>query len=71
MGADPIDGGGVVPDLFGLQQRGHLLRASSGPMREAGGAIRVAKGGLGAPLSVSTVTSASPVPSVVSVSSTS
>ena len=40
-------------------------------MREAGGAIRVTNGGVGAPFSASTVTSASPIPSVVSVSSTS
>jgi hypothetical protein len=40
-------------------------------MRDAGGMRRVAKGGVGTPDAESTVTSASPMPRVVSVSSTS
>jgi hypothetical protein len=40
-------------------------------MRDAGGTMRDTNGGVGAPAGPSTVTSASPMPSVVSVSSTS
>ena len=41
----------------------------SGAMREAGGMSRVATTGVGAPRASSTVTTASPMPSEVSVSS--
>ena len=50
---------------------GAISVSVSGPIRDAGGTRRVAKGGVGAPLAPRTVTSASPMPSVVSVSSTS
>jgi hypothetical protein len=40
-------------------------------MLEAGGISRVEKGGVGTPFGESTVTNASPIPSVVRVSSTS
>ena len=40
-------------------------------MRDDGGTSRVAKGGVGAPLGERTVTNASPIASVVNVSSTS
>ena len=40
-------------------------------MRDIGGTMRVANGGVGVPAGVSTVTSASPIPSDVSVCCTS
>jgi hypothetical protein len=42
-----------------------------GAIFDAGGISRTAKGGVGTPFGDSTVTKASPIPSVVSVSSTS
>ena len=45
--------------------------AVSGAIRESGGTSRVAASGVGMPLGDSTVTSASPMPSVVIVRSTS
>jgi len=45
--------------------------SSAGAIRESGGTIRVHASGLGSPSGESTVTSASPIPSDVSASSTS
>ena len=55
----------------GGEPRSRISASVSGPMRDDGGMRRVANGGVGAPFAPSTVTSASPMPSVVSVSSTS